>query len=120
MAMHAAIGYDRGMRSQKSVPDRLKAALCKAVEVGVGRYGGTIADVWRELDHDGDDAIFVDVNYTRPEIPVDPSDIVRLRAMLRDVALEQDESAILYVHHSFPRDQRIDETAYADLVSGRR
>ena len=95
------------MRTLDNIPAELDYALREAVRARVGQYGGAVASMRRDLDHDGDDCIYVEVEYTTPGTPFDPLNIVGLDGALRNVAYENGERGILYVRNHFPHNQRI-------------
>lgn len=101
------------MRTLDTIPAELDHALREAVREHVGQYGGVVTSIRRDLDHDGDECIYVEVEYTAPETPIDPMNIVGFDGALRDVAFENGERSILYVRNNFPHDQRIVATGSA-------
>ena len=101
------------MRTLGNISADLDRALRDAVEARVGQYGGVVASTRRDVDHDGDECIYVEVEYAKPETPVDPMDIVGLDGLLRDVAYEHGERGIIYIRNHFPLNQRIVATRTA-------
>ncbi len=116
MAVAVTGCYNMRVRTLDIISESLDHALRAAVESVVGCYGGAIADIWRGTDHDDDDSIFVEVVYTRPDVAVDPARTASLNHVLRKVASDLGERAILYVHNSFPSDQKIDEAAMERIL----
>lgn len=105
------------MRTLDKIPAELDHALREAVRARVGQYGGAVASIRRDLDHDGDECIYVEVEYTAPETPFDPLNIVGLDGALRDVAYGLGERDILYVHNHFRPDQKIDQATLDRMLS---
>lgn len=112
------------MRTVDDISVELAGALRAAVTARVGQYGGAVTSIRRDVDHDGDECIYVEVEYTAPETPFDPMNIVGLDGVLRDVAYGHGERSILYVRNHFPHNQSIVATssAYwlADAARNRR
>ena len=105
------------MRTLDAIPDSLDRALRDAVQSAVGCYGGAVATIRRGYDHDGDDCIFVEIDYTRPDIAVDPAMIAAVDGRLRNVAYDQGEHNILYIHNHFCADQKFDQSALDRMLS---
>ena len=101
------------MRTVDDISVELAGALRAAVTARVGQYGGAVTSIRRDRDHDGDECLYVEVEYTAPETPFDPMNIVGLDGALRDIAYEYGERSILYVRNHFPHNQRIVATGSA-------
>jgi exodeoxyribonuclease-3 len=78
------------------------------VQEAVGKYGAFLRDVRRGFDWDGDECLFVTVDFTKPKIPVDPQIVGALDQRLRDVAREFDSATpFIFVENRFADEQRV-------------
>ena len=84
-----------------------KAAIEAVMRPKLVPYGLTSVQIAPGFDHDGDPAVFIDVEYTLTNTPVDAEVLLALIGEVRDILAAQGDYRYPYIRHHFADDQPV-------------
>lgn len=86
---------------------KLRPVIEHVLRKHMGVYGFESADIREDVDHDGDDIIWIEAKYKLSKTPVDARAVLNTMAELRDVLIAKGEMRFPHLRNRFDKHQKI-------------
>lgn len=87
--------------------ERITEVVNSVLAERVGDYGFSGATVREDVDHDGDEALFIEARYALTESDIDAGAFYGLTSAVRAALAEAGEDRFPYIRHRFDERQRV-------------